>query len=383
MCFAQDVIVKKDGSTILSKVLEVNINDVKYKKFSNLNGPTYTIGKAELTSINYENGDLDVFTEAKPPQQVSSSIQSEECLKENHERLDAYNKFSVKYSSKKSGGSAKRAYFALAFDNKSILDNEDISCEVNIGQIRIGRVMGASNLPPFSKNYSKGLYYSYFLNQGLQISLTNKSSRTIYIDLANSFYRRGKEASAYYVPKASSSSQSTTTGIGVALPTSFGVFGIGRSQTNSVTVTTYTERIIAIPPHSSKTLEAEMLFPPKYEGTEGLTVDYSTARDGYYPIVNIGDNQFNNGDMKSYTSENSPIQIGAYLTYSFDETISTKKHIELGLYVRDVIGFPYPSGAAAFCANAEKFIETTGSPLYFITVIDKGEGRNGVMPIGK
>ena len=36
---AQDVIVKKDGSTILSRVLEVNQNDIKYKKYSNQNGP--------------------------------------------------------------------------------------------------------------------------------------------------------------------------------------------------------------------------------------------------------------------------------------------------------------------------------------------------------
>ena len=38
---AQDVIVKKDGSTILSKVLEVSSTDIKYKKFSNPDGPTY------------------------------------------------------------------------------------------------------------------------------------------------------------------------------------------------------------------------------------------------------------------------------------------------------------------------------------------------------
>lgn len=30
--WSQDVIVKKDGSTILSKVLEVNTTDIKYKK---------------------------------------------------------------------------------------------------------------------------------------------------------------------------------------------------------------------------------------------------------------------------------------------------------------------------------------------------------------
>ena len=57
----QDVIVKKDGGTIVSKVLEVNTADIKYKKFSNQNGPTYSINKNEIISINYENGEKDVF----------------------------------------------------------------------------------------------------------------------------------------------------------------------------------------------------------------------------------------------------------------------------------------------------------------------------------
>lgn len=60
--FAQDVIVKKDGSTILSRVLEVNQNEVKYKKFNNLDGPTYSISKSELQSINYKNGAKDTFS---------------------------------------------------------------------------------------------------------------------------------------------------------------------------------------------------------------------------------------------------------------------------------------------------------------------------------
>ena len=385
LCLAQDVIVKKDGSTILSKVLEVNINDVKYKKFSNPNGPTYTISKTELTSINYENGDLDVFTEVKSSADSNLRPSIETNFKQNKERIDSYNSFTLKYVGDKVGSNAKRAYFALALSEQSILEDENVLCEVSIGQISMGRVRGVQSLPKFSKIFSKGLgsRYSYFLNQALQITLTNKTNQTIYVDLANSFYRRGKEASAYYIPQASSSSHSTTTGMGVALPTSFGVVGLGSSQTHAVTVTTYTERIIAIPPHSSKSLEAEMLFPNKYEGTDGLKVDYSSSRDGYYPIVHIGKQQFNNGDIVSYTSENSPIQIGAYLTYGSDEQLSTKNHLEVSMYAKSVIGFPYPSGAAAFCANAEKYIETNGTPLHFITVIDEGEGRNGVMLIGK
>ena len=64
---AQDVIVMKDGSTILSKVIEVNKNDIKYKKTSNINGPTYTINISELISINYENGEKDVFDANNTP----------------------------------------------------------------------------------------------------------------------------------------------------------------------------------------------------------------------------------------------------------------------------------------------------------------------------
>ena len=59
---AQDVIVKKDGSRILSKVLEVGQEIIKYKKFDNLEGPTYTIQKSELQAINYQNGAKDTFS---------------------------------------------------------------------------------------------------------------------------------------------------------------------------------------------------------------------------------------------------------------------------------------------------------------------------------
>lgn len=59
--FAHDVIVKKDGSTILSKVYEIGKKEIKYKKFSNLNGPLYNISIKEVFSVNYENGEKDLF----------------------------------------------------------------------------------------------------------------------------------------------------------------------------------------------------------------------------------------------------------------------------------------------------------------------------------
>lgn len=58
---AQDVIVKKDGNTITSKVTEITSSEIKYKKFSNQNGPTYTINKNEVNYINYENGERETI----------------------------------------------------------------------------------------------------------------------------------------------------------------------------------------------------------------------------------------------------------------------------------------------------------------------------------
>ena len=53
---AQDVIVKKDGSTIVCRVVEVTSTEITYKKWSDLNGSNYVMDKSLASTINYENG---------------------------------------------------------------------------------------------------------------------------------------------------------------------------------------------------------------------------------------------------------------------------------------------------------------------------------------
>lgn len=69
MATAQDVIVMKDQSTIMSKVLEITSTEIKYKKWNNQDGPTYFIDRSEVTSINYENGEVENFSETTDNQQ--------------------------------------------------------------------------------------------------------------------------------------------------------------------------------------------------------------------------------------------------------------------------------------------------------------------------
>jgi hypothetical protein len=59
--YAQDIITKKDGTDIQAKVTEVGESQISYKKFSNLNGPIYTISISDILMITYENGEREMF----------------------------------------------------------------------------------------------------------------------------------------------------------------------------------------------------------------------------------------------------------------------------------------------------------------------------------
>lgn len=62
--WAQDVIVKKDGSTVVCRVLEVTKTEVIYKKWSDLQGSNYTVNQKDLTAIHHENGTKTTFKTA-------------------------------------------------------------------------------------------------------------------------------------------------------------------------------------------------------------------------------------------------------------------------------------------------------------------------------
>lgn len=89
--FAQDIIVQNNGNTILSKVVEIGATEVKYKKFSNLNGPTYTIAKAEILVINYENGEKESFANAQASVVNTNNIGNRTLSDNELLKVDKYN----------------------------------------------------------------------------------------------------------------------------------------------------------------------------------------------------------------------------------------------------------------------------------------------------
>lgn len=66
---AQDMIVKRNARAeeIPAKVLEVGENQIRYRKFSNPDGPIYTISRSEVFFIRYESGEKEIITAYDAP----------------------------------------------------------------------------------------------------------------------------------------------------------------------------------------------------------------------------------------------------------------------------------------------------------------------------
>lgn len=65
---AQDLIVKRDSSRVEAKVTEISPETVRYKRFSNPDGPTYVLPTAQIDRIRYANGEIERFVPAAPAQ---------------------------------------------------------------------------------------------------------------------------------------------------------------------------------------------------------------------------------------------------------------------------------------------------------------------------
>jgi hypothetical protein len=75
--FSQDLLIKKDSSRLEVKLLEVNPLSLKFKLYSNLNGPDYIIDKKEVALIIYQNGIQEVINVPENLTTVNANIPKE------------------------------------------------------------------------------------------------------------------------------------------------------------------------------------------------------------------------------------------------------------------------------------------------------------------
>ena len=305
----QDVIVEKDGTTIISKVIEVNPTDVKYKKHSNLNGPTYTILKSDIQAINYENGERDVFNKKNTIQKTSENgpeLITPEVSADNISLIEKYNQDN--HYIKKSSSKTHWKLFFVHVGKESVLKNSD----VEISLVRATSYIGVCN-----------------------IVITNLTDRTIFVDLGNSFviYPNGEYDTFFantVTQKTTGSSKDVGFNVG-SLTSALGIGGIignlaggtvvGKGKMESTSTIEFKERIIFFPPHSKYLLDRSQYF----------------NSSGRMKV----------GEERSYSEANTPHKKDYIFTYSYNQQFNQLSSIKFSLFLAKEIGCRWVSDYAA------------------------------------
>ena len=347
---AQDVIVKKDGSTILAKVLEVNTDNIKYKKHSNQNGPTYTILVSDLLSINYSNGEKDDFSNASIGSQSESatSTQSKEvdssqglikkpAAANNADIIANHNVIHPNFSGKPASEKAvKECTIKFGVASSSIMSNDD--AEIS-----------------FIRKATENDDLLYFIN------IKNKTDKVMYVDRGNCFriYTDGYADCYYDVSKQTTVNQGGGSGGSVNLGSVAGVLGIGGmvgqlaggvnvggGTSSSISTSYATQRIIAIPPHGSKYLTDDVWIEggsrrveePEYFSFEISKHDRRGTEFNSITDLGLRRGCIGKRQTKTYGENDLPWKREYYITYSTDDDFKSYSVLTVKLYIQEIIG---------------------------------------------
>jgi len=180
--FAQDLIVKKNQVEIESKIIEITENVIKYKKWTFLEGPIYSVKKSDVFLVLYANGEKEYYGSEDSSQQnnnnaivstITNSPVQEQYSSENQSlySYDVLNKLNVGFS-----GVGYEGYdvFALAYSYSSPVvvysSNSALEYDALVG-LSFGSFESEfveSDL--YLVSLGLGVGYSYFSSENFRVS---------------------------------------------------------------------------------------------------------------------------------------------------------------------------------------------------------------------
>lgn len=339
---AQDVIILNDNTTILSKVLEVNSSEVKYKKHSNLNGPIYTLSKEKIVAINYENGEKETFRNQHSSILVGAetSVETQQHKSSNNDSLIAlHNKRPLFASLKQSRKKAKEFFPIMAITEQSILSTNQIEMK-----------FVPECVPDYDFNNRYRIKY--------YIRLRNKTDKIIYIDKAQCFRKDNNGASIpFFDTKQVSIAIGSQGGIGVgsAIGNGAGIMGIGGGISNMQTSTYSQQRFIFIPPNSEVNL-SEYVYDRIRKVKSLFTKNYKTIFDietWEFDLINWQVVIYK-GEVKECSEADTPYKTEYHIIYSTDKEFNTYSVLNARLYAKYLVGKDYNNLTEVFSFNRIK-----------------------------
>lgn len=364
---AQDVLITQEGDVKKVYDVEVGPSTVFYKEADKADAPTLRIKKADVIMIKRKDGtkyDLGNEVSVKTmPTNIQTSTPanvtvSSDSQKRNADLINQINGFNPEYVGDDTDKDAKRLFCILGYGKDSQVVNDELEVECVTGSmycydskktVKKAVINGVISNDVTIKDYGT----PWYTNPCIRLKLKNRSTKTLYIDLGNTFMTRNGVATAYYIPSSTSTSSSNSSGASVNLGAVAGALGVGGAlgtlangiavgggNTSGTVNTIYSQRVIAVPPMSVKELDAQMLFLELGNFCDGFNVFEGYAYDwipSFWFDKNDGD--YKNGETHDFAESTSPIKFGFFVSYYDNEACQTERKMSFNLYLRRIIGF--------------------------------------------
>lgn len=352
---AEDLIVMRNGDVIKANVLEISKREVKYKKASRPDGPTYITPTADLLSINYENGEKDTFepTEADPAASASQGVTAQSATQAGATATDTNIKTNASGTRRIKCTPAENNAELIAQYNKPFYFEEKHHKNKPADNFTPIIGVGTESLlstPEIEITFVPTYYLSHYGYQILRtcIEIYNKTDDIIYIDKAQSFriFNDGSQEpimSTENVTTFSNNSSGGSIGLG-GIAGALGIGGAIGSLASSIGVSsgnqngsssTYTDtRIISIPPHAKSELSVFKEVKMSNDEWKELS-DYEYFN---FSLPKAKKGIVDKGGLTLFDEEQSPYNRRYLITYSSDPNFLDYYQMEFSLFCRAIIG---------------------------------------------
>lgn len=187
--FSQDQLFKKDNTKLEVKILEINQNEIKYKLFNYLEGPTIIISKNDVALIIYQNGTHEaiitkvepiiIYDNPKANATVSSEVKQNAKLEDFKKLTFTKNLVSINIMEPLNGT------FSISYLREFARNNANIYIPVSVG---------------FSDPYMNQSFLNTFYNQNRNnISDYKYTNKNFEIGLGVHFQTSGKRAVTHFI----------------------------------------------------------------------------------------------------------------------------------------------------------------------------------------
>lgn len=355
--WAQDRVITKEGDVMEVYRVDLGSTFIYYTLEDKDDAPLLKIAKADVLMIRKKDGtkidvtDAATATAPAPPAQTGQAAQPgivtlkrEELTAEGKaandalmEKLNCHVELVLKESKQEDAGKKKanRGFAILGVKQNSVIANEDIEVGMTLGEMyQEKKVDVFYPLKVYEKFYVDCSYEPHIC-----FSVKNKQNKTLYLDLGNTFYVSQGQPVCYYIPTASTTSSGSSgggslnlgavagaLGVGGAVGTLASGISVGGGSSKSTSTTTYSQRVIGIPPYATVQLSPKPLYPDK----SYPVFNFSSDCEGGTMMV---------GDNYTYAEETSPLQMSLILAYSETENCERTKSAPIDLYIRQLLGY--------------------------------------------